>query len=166
MSNKEHTAIHKRYRQGGTVGRKQLNRIGAMLDNWHLTGGLRGKITPYGITLDGGGGFPWSKMAFGYKFSATNKITVYAGEIQVADNTPAAAAETELTVSVDGSYIYAEYNWSTETLTLKNNGSTKPVSTGALFRRWLYLVAFTDSRVSLTTIGHMGNIMIPATYGG
>jgi len=108
---------------------------------------------------------PEDKKAFGYRIDGAN-VTVYAGEIQVGTNTPVAVAEKTQAVSQDYQYIGVQLTWSTGVAELMAPTTVKPVSSGGVFRTWLYFLRYENGMVSLEKRGWGGvNIILPANYG-
>ena len=116
-----------------------------------------------------GGGLNWASWCFGYSISGAN-ITVHAGEFALGSNTPVAVAEATKTIAADNSYIGVKYVDATTTLTIENFGTTKPVSTGAQFQGWIYLVSLTNGAASIASPGGINiiglAISVAARYGG
>lgn len=111
-----------------------------------------------------GDAFPWSLFAFGFSLAGA-VVTIYAGEIQIGVNPPVAVVDTTKTLSQDYQYIAAEYTWGSKSLAIGDPTTDKPVSDGAVYRRWLYQFRFQNGSGSLLKVGHIGNLEIAAHFG-
>lgn len=113
-------------------------------------------------------GLDMPKIPFGYEAyinPGTNPyVRVYAGSIQIGDNTPANLTQTDVAITQDDSYVYLRYAYTTGVLTVQVV-STLPVSDEDYFKKILCKVGLTGDYCRVKEYSHLGgNITIPSIY--
>jgi hypothetical protein len=108
--------------------------------------------------------FPWNKVVNGFTISGAT-VTIVEPELQIGDTTPYTLADTDVTITSDYQYVGLSFTWATSTLAITSPNTTKPVPSGTVYKKWLYLFRFDGSRASLHRAANLGVVTIPAMYG-
>lgn len=113
-------------------------------------------------------GLDMPKIAFGYEAYANPGsdpyVRVYAGSIQIGDNTPANLTQTDVDITEDDSYVYLQYAYATGALTAQVV-STLPVSDEDYFKKVLCKVGLSGAYCRIKEYSHLGgSITIPSIY--
>ncbi|MFA5151098.1 MAG: hypothetical protein WC554_00915 [Clostridia bacterium] len=115
---------------------------------------------------DGGGITDWSDWEFGFETPTTDVVAVNAGELQDSMLAYKAVAAANITVTGAGTfYIYVQYTYGSGYTPTIVGSETRPTMDALTYRRILHTWTLVNSVATLSKIGHIGNIMIPGTFG-
>jgi len=109
--------------------------------------------------------FPPSTYDFAPVRVSGNVFTIKAGEIQIGSSVAVAVADTNVTITEDGSRVGWRYDYSTKDLTIVNYGAAGPTYNGTTWQKWLYQFSY-DTATTYAAIERYGwlNTTKPSIY--
>ncbi len=136
------------------------NQARAIHDQNPLLGGI---IDRAGAGGSGSAGIDLSLFAFGVVSISGADVTINAGEVSHGVRSIITVAGATKTIVSDYSYIWVEYTLGGSGV-IADPSTTRPVSNSSTLRVWLALFRFVEDEVSVHTVGHVGNIIIPGVF--
>jgi hypothetical protein len=108
----------------------------------------------------------YSKWRFGFTINPDGdnpaEIDVKAGDIQWGKTT-ITIADTRVVIASNATYVGLECNGSTASI-VTSTSITDVTSDNTYLRTWLHKWDLVDGKATMTTLGHLGNIINPSTY--
>jgi len=145
-----------------------MNLVGMLFNNFKVFGYGRVTMTPQGMTLYiDGTPLPWSKIHLSTRMTGAAEATIQGGSFWVGTNAAVTLATSTRTILHDLQYLWLEYDFDTNALTLELPGTSLPTpnASSPYFILPLAKFSFDGTTAAITDYLYLGgDYHLPGTW--